>query len=132
LHPRRPGGAARAVKPRGVFSPAPAGAVTPVAIEKSDATILFVRHPLPEEAARRLGKPNRDYPLEFLQDEQVGYVWPVPRRSGGDDPEADLFEAMGPFGRYDRGFHWLLSHVAPIGRPAPAPFRHPHAVAVAG
>jgi hypothetical protein len=116
---------------RGAFV-GPKGLVDPAAIEKADATVLFVRHPLPGEAARHLGKPNRDYPVEFLQDERVSYVWPVPRKSAGDDPEADLFESMGPFGRGDKGFHWLLSHVGRIGRPVPPPYRYADAVAVAG
>jgi hypothetical protein len=116
---------------RGAFV-GPKGRVEPVAIEKAEATVLFVRHPLPGEAARHLGKPNRDYPVEFLHDQLVGYVWPIPRKSAGDDPEADLFESMGPFGRGDKGFHWLLSHVGRIGRPVPPPYRYADAVAVAG
>lgn len=110
----------------------PRGPVTPVAVEKGDATILFVRHPINVEAARRLGRPSRDYPLRFDGGDHVGLVWPVPRILPGGSARTALFESLGPFDERDLGYHWLLSRLSRTGKPFPPPYRFADAVAIAG
>jgi hypothetical protein len=110
----------------------PRGPVTPVAIERGEATILFVRDPINMEAARRLGKPNRDYPLRFDGGDHVGLVWPVPQNLPGGSARTALFESVGPFDERDLGYHWLLSRLARTGKPVAPPYRFADAVAVAG
>lgn len=110
----------------------PRGPVIPVAIERGEATILFVRHPINMEAARRLGKPSRDYPLRFDGGDRVGLVWPVPRNPAGGSAKTALFESLGPFDERDPGYHWLLSRLSRTGDPFPPPYRYADAVAVAG
>lgn len=110
----------------------PRGPVAPVAIEKGEATILFVRHPINMEASRHLGKPSRDYPLRFDGGDHVGLVWPVPRILPGGSARTALFESLGPFDERDLGYHWLLSRLSRTGEPFPPPYRFADAVAVAG
>jgi hypothetical protein len=109
----------------------PRGRIRPVALDRDDATILVVRHPLNIEAARRLGRPSRDYPLTFDDDERVGIIWPIPVAPEGSS-QSELFESAGPFGRRDLGYHWLLASGARVGKPSPPPYRFADAVAVAG
>jgi hypothetical protein len=110
----------------------PGGPIAPVALERGDSTVLFVRDPINSEAGRRLGRPNRDYPVPFDGGDHVGFVWPVARPGAHGPVESELFESMGPFGERDRGYHWMLSRLSRIGKPVPGPYRYADAVAVAG
>jgi len=110
----------------------PSGPVLTVAIEKEDATVLLVRHPLQDEAHRRLGTANRDYPIRFDGGDEVGYVWPVSLAPEDGSVQSELFEFIGPFGEEDPGWAWLLTHVRRVGDRSPPPYRFADAVAVAG
>jgi hypothetical protein len=106
-----------------------AGRVKPVAVEKPESALMFVRHPLNTEASKRIGRPSTEYPLLLDKSESVGFIWPVAKTGA---VSSELFEMVGPFGERDRGFHWLITHVARLGTPEPPPFRFADAVAVAG
>ena len=110
----------------------PSGPLVPVAIEKEPATVLLVRHPLHDEAHRRLGTANRDFPIRFDGGDEVGYVWPVPLAPEDGSVHSELFEFIGPFGEADPGYAWLLTHVRRVGDLSPPPYRFADAVAVAG
>jgi len=110
----------------------PSGPVVPVAIEKEGATVLLVRHPLHDEAHRRLGTANRDFPLRFDGGDEVGYVWPVSLAPEDGSVQSELFEIIGPFGEADPGYSWLLTHVRRVGDRSPPPYRFADAVAIAG
>ena len=110
----------------------PSGPVVPVAIEKEPSTVLLVRHPLHDEAHRRLGTANRDFPIRFDGGDEVGYVWPVSLAPEDGSVQSELFEFIGPFGEADPGYAWLLTHVRRKGDLSPPPYRFADAVAVAG
>ncbi|MFY9550733.1 MAG: hypothetical protein WAU32_06240 [Thermoanaerobaculia bacterium] len=116
---------------KGVFH-GPTGPLGPIALEKGGATLLFVRNPNCNEAARRLGRPNRDYPLALDSADRVGFIWPLTRRVSGGSDQTDLFESMGPFSVHDGGFVWLLARLSRPGIPPEPPYRFADAVAVAG
>jgi len=110
----------------------PSGPVVPVSIEKEGATVLLVRHPIHDEAHRRLGTANRDFPLPFDGGDEVGYVWPVSIAPEDGSVQSELFEFIGPFGEADPGYAWLLTHVRRVGDLSSPPYRFADAVAVAG
>jgi hypothetical protein len=110
----------------------PEGPVRPVALDKTGATILFVRNPSGNEAWRRLGAAHRDYPLKVDPADRVGFIWPITREVEGGSGRTELFESMPPFAGKDGNFFWLLTRVSRPGGLVPPPYRFTDAVAVAG
>ena len=77
---------------------------------------------------------ERDYlrfEIGLRKDDEVRFLWPVPRTFSGAGLPAELFDQSRAFTLQDGGLHWLLTRVLPA-REAPGKQRLADAIAVAG
>ena len=133
-------------------TPAP---LSVVAVEEGPAEVLIVRDLGAKDALAELGKERQGAGMSFRggrssvqggspsfdsqadrfetalgKEDQIRFLWPVPRSFAGDGIPSELFDMSQAFSRADGGLHWMLTSVA--GRQPPGKQRLADAVAVAG
>lgn len=77
---------------------------------------------------------ERDYlrfEIGLRKEDEVRFLWPVPRAFSGEGLPAELFDTSRGFTLQDGGLHWLLTRVLPT-KQSPGRQRLADAVAVAG
>lgn len=122
--------------------------LTVVAVDQDPAEVIVIRDLGASEALKELGKvrPRRtkqsdgtlsiepDYlrfEIGLRKEDEVRFLWPVPRTFSGAGLPAELFDQSRAFTLQDGGLHWLLTRVLPA-RETPGKQRLADAVAVAG
>jgi hypothetical protein len=100
------------------------------AVERGDATVLLVRHPSSERAAKTFG-PQLGTGVRLDDGDRVGLVWPVSHEEHIGDQKSRLIESTAFFSSRDQS---LFSVLTKVSRPDPArgPFLYADAVGVAG
>lgn len=100
------------------------------AVERGDATVLLVRHPSSERAARTFG-PQLGTGLRLDDGDRVGLVWPVSHEETIGDQKSRLIESSPFFSSRDESLFSVLTKISrqPASR---GPFLYADAVGVAG
>jgi hypothetical protein len=100
------------------------------AVERGDATVLLVRHPSSERAARTFG-PQLGTAVGLDDGDRVGLVWPVSHEEHVGDQKSRLIESTAFFSTHDQSFFSVLTKVTRRDA-SRGPFLYADAVGVAG
>jgi len=100
------------------------------AVDRGDATVLLVRHPSSDRAARTFGPLVGTGPR--LDDgDRVGLVWPVSHEERIGDQTTRLIESTRYFTSHDGSLFWLVTRVSRQAS-SMGPYLYADAVGVAG
>ncbi|MEA2564118.1 MAG: hypothetical protein QOH06_5622 [Acidobacteriota bacterium] len=125
--------------------------LTVAAVEKAPAEVFVVRELGVSAALGRLGESKKKrtvqgqgmnsrlsiqddylrYEIGLRKEDEVRFIYPVPRSYSASGQRAELFDWSRPFTLQDGGMHWLLTRLMVPGGP-PGKQRLADAVAVAG